>query len=149
MLRLRQFLRQDCRGVVTLLSEWSDLRAVLQLKKVPHYSTLCSAQDRLAIRTSFKKLPEALCDDAFAQGLADEPPEMAIDSTGFESRHSARAASCGAAGSAGTCGQRAGQSSRLACHTQSHLIAGAPAAIGPSQDSPQFPPVSHGRLCAL
>jgi Transposase DDE domain len=29
----------------------------------------------------------------------------------------------------------------LACHTQSHLVVGALATIGPSQDSPQFPPV--------
>jgi hypothetical protein len=56
---LKQFLRQDYRGVVALLSEWSDLRGVLQLKKVPHYCTLCYAQNRLAERSGFNRLLDA------------------------------------------------------------------------------------------
>lgn len=47
MLVLRQFLRTDYRGLTTLLAEWSDLRHVLGLRKVPHYSTLCYAARRL------------------------------------------------------------------------------------------------------
>ena len=47
LLVLRQFLRTDYRGVVTLVAEWSDLRRTLGLAKVPHYSTLAHAARRL------------------------------------------------------------------------------------------------------
>lgn len=47
LLVLKQFLRTDYRGLVTLLAEWSELRRALGLKKVPHYSTLCYAEQRL------------------------------------------------------------------------------------------------------
>ncbi len=51
LLVLRQFLRTDYRGLVTLVAEWQELRKVLRLQKVPHYSTLAYAARRL--------LPEA------------------------------------------------------------------------------------------
>ena len=47
ILVLRQFFRTDYRGIVQLLCDLSDLRAALELKKVPHYSTLCYAERRL------------------------------------------------------------------------------------------------------
>lgn len=47
LLVLKQFLRTDYRGLVTLLAEWGELRCTLGLKKVPHYSTLCYAEQRL------------------------------------------------------------------------------------------------------
>ncbi len=51
LLVLRQFLRTDYRGLVTLVAEWQELRKALGLQKVPHYSTLAYAARRL--------LPEA------------------------------------------------------------------------------------------
>ena len=47
VLVLRQFLHTDYRGISQLLSEWSDLREALGLTLVPHYSTLCYAEQRL------------------------------------------------------------------------------------------------------
>lgn len=47
ILTLRKFMDLDYRGIVQYLHEWSDLREVLGLKKVPHYSTLCYAEARL------------------------------------------------------------------------------------------------------
>ena len=47
VLTLKTFLKTDYRGVVQMLHDWSDLRRVLRLKKVPHYSTLCYAEQRL------------------------------------------------------------------------------------------------------
>ena len=47
MLVLKQFFKLDYRGLVEWLSQWSDLREVLQLERVPHYSTLCYAERRL------------------------------------------------------------------------------------------------------
>jgi hypothetical protein len=47
ILVLRQFFKTDYRGVVQLLEDFADLRRVLGLRKVPHYSTLCYAEKRL------------------------------------------------------------------------------------------------------
>ena len=47
LLVLRQFLRTDYRGVVALVAEWAELRRVLGLTKVPHYSTLAHASRRI------------------------------------------------------------------------------------------------------
>lgn len=47
ILVLRQFFRTDYRGVAQLLTDLSDIREALNLKKVPHYSTLCYAERRL------------------------------------------------------------------------------------------------------
>lgn len=47
ILVLRQFFKTDYRGICELLSELGELREVLALKKVPHYSTLCHAEKRL------------------------------------------------------------------------------------------------------
>ena len=47
MLVLRQFFKTDYRGIVQILQDLSDLPRVLRLKKIPHYSTLCYAEQRL------------------------------------------------------------------------------------------------------
>ena len=47
LLVLREFLKQDYRGLEQLLTDWSDLRRALGLKKVPDHSTLQKAEQRL------------------------------------------------------------------------------------------------------
>jgi hypothetical protein len=47
MLVLMVFFKTDHRGIVAILREWSDLREVLQLQKVPDHSSLYKAQQRL------------------------------------------------------------------------------------------------------
>jgi len=47
LLVLRHFFKTDYRGVVQLVHELSDLREVLGLEKVPHYSCLWYAEQRL------------------------------------------------------------------------------------------------------
>ena len=47
ILVLRQFFKVDYRGIVQLLQDPGELRDVLKLHKVPHYSTLCYAEGRL------------------------------------------------------------------------------------------------------
>jgi hypothetical protein len=81
-----------------------------------------------------------LCATTAAQdrGLITDTPTAAVDGTGLESRHTSRYFF-----------KRAGrkQSFRLwtkltvACDTQSHFFAGATVVAGPSNDSPQLPPV--------
>jgi len=47
MLVIRQFFGLDYRGTEQLLADWSDLRKVLALKRVPHWTTLQKADERL------------------------------------------------------------------------------------------------------
>jgi hypothetical protein len=47
LLVLREFLKQDYRGLEQLLADWSDLRQALGLAKVPDHSTLQKAAQRL------------------------------------------------------------------------------------------------------
>ena len=47
ILALKTFLKTDYRGVAAVLADFPELRADLGLAKVPHYSTLCYAEQRL------------------------------------------------------------------------------------------------------
>ena len=47
ILVLRQFFKTDYRGAIQVLREFAELRQTLQLKQMPHYSTLCYAERRL------------------------------------------------------------------------------------------------------
>lgn len=47
LLLLRQFFQTDYRGLVQLVSEFAELRRVLELKSVPHFTTLQKAEKRL------------------------------------------------------------------------------------------------------
>jgi hypothetical protein len=44
---LRQFFRVDYRGIAAILEDSSDLREVLGLRRVPHFSTLAYAEKRI------------------------------------------------------------------------------------------------------
>jgi len=52
ILAVRQFLKADYRGMTQFLSEWSDLRECLGLKKVPHYTCLQKAEARMLKKTT-------------------------------------------------------------------------------------------------
>jgi hypothetical protein len=47
ILVLKAFFKTDYRGIVDILRDFSDLREILELKSVPHYSTLAHAEKRL------------------------------------------------------------------------------------------------------
>ncbi len=55
ILVLRQFFQTDYRGIVSILKDSSDIRNVLSLKKLPHFTTLQKAQQRLLKKTSFSQ----------------------------------------------------------------------------------------------
>ena len=96
LLVLRQFLRTDHRGVVTLVAEWAELRRALGLSKVPHYSTLAHAS---RVRGSapnprrrrgwgdFRDAQAVVVRRARGCGLIDAAPVAAVDATGLETRH--------------------------------------------------------------
>jgi hypothetical protein len=47
LLALKTFFKTDYRGLAELLRDFPELRADLGLRQVPHYSTLCYAEQRL------------------------------------------------------------------------------------------------------
>jgi hypothetical protein len=47
ILALKTFLKTDYRGVVAFVADFPELQSDLELSKVPHYSTLCYAEQRL------------------------------------------------------------------------------------------------------
>lgn len=47
LLALKTFFKTDYRGVTQMLRDFAELPADLGLNKVPHYSTLCKAEQRL------------------------------------------------------------------------------------------------------
>lgn len=51
MLALRQFFKLDYRGTVERLREWKELRDAIELRRVPHFTTLIHAEKRLLKKT--------------------------------------------------------------------------------------------------
>ncbi len=85
---VKEFLRLDYRGIWVLLAEWSELRNVLGLKKVPHFTTLWAAGKRLLAKAKAQALQGGVLQRCRkAKLLGKRTPLAAIDSTGLESRH--------------------------------------------------------------
>lgn len=62
ILVLKAFFKTDYRGIIQFLKEFSGLKEALELKKIPHYSTLCYAEERLLKKglSSFFKKPSLI-----------------------------------------------------------------------------------------
>lgn len=54
VLALEQFFKTDDRGIIAYLADLSDLRSTLELKKLPHHTTLFHARRRLAKKGSLR-----------------------------------------------------------------------------------------------
>jgi len=54
VLVLRQFFNTDYRGIVELLQEHRQIKNALGLTKIPHFTTLQKAQQRMLKKTSFR-----------------------------------------------------------------------------------------------
>lgn len=131
---VKELLRKDYRGIHATLAEWSDLRQVLGLTKVPHFTTLCAAAKRLLAQPQAEAVLAAtlaLCRKA--KLLRRRTRRAAIDSTGLETRHVSSYFT-----------HRCGRHSRHAkhrypklsavCDTSNHLILGAVIDRGPKPD---------------
>ena len=85
---IKEFLQLDYRGTQILLMEWSDLRYVIGLTKVPHFTTLCAAAKRLLGKAKADATLDAVLDHCRqAKILSKSSKQAAIDSTGLETRH--------------------------------------------------------------
>lgn len=131
---VKEFLRVDYRGLQARLAEWSDLRAVLGLARVPHFTTLCAASRRLltkAMADALLAATLALCRKS--RLLPRRSKLAAIDSTGLESRHVSTYFTH-------RCGRHSGHTRHrypkvsAVCDTGNHLILGAVIDRGPKLD---------------
>ncbi len=134
---LLQFFKTDYRGLCQCLSEWAELRAVLGLSQVPHYSTLCYAHRRLLGDPQVSKLLQVIWQ--LAQRRTQRPTRRTgvVDATGLEARHVSRYF-------VWRTGYRRFRRRRwpkltLVGEAATHLVGGVVVTSGPSQDSPQFP----------
>lgn len=85
---LKEFFKTDYRGIVEILADSSDLQTVLELKEIPHYTTLQKAAHRLTQKKTLDKLMSGIIALAIGQKIMKRTVALsAIDSTGFESHH--------------------------------------------------------------
>jgi hypothetical protein len=131
---VKEFQNLDYRGIHVLLGEWSELREVLGLSKVPHFTTLCAASRRLLGKASGKRLLSSTLDQCRLVGLLKHRTKLAaIDSTGLETRHVS-------AYYTKRCGRHKGHVKRrypklsTVCDVANHLILGTVIDRGPKLD---------------
>lgn len=86
---LKEFEKKDYRGIAQLLKDWSQLRQVIGLKSVPHFTTLQKSSRRLLrlkhVRTMLARTVRDI------RGKRNKSvPYAAADSSGFDSHHTSR-----------------------------------------------------------
>lgn len=88
---LREFFTTDYRGIVGILEDSSELRAIVELKQVPHYTTIQKAGARLSRKSSMQQLMGGILKRATEGDLMGEEVSLAaLDGTGLESHHVSR-----------------------------------------------------------
>ena len=131
---IKEFLQLDYRGFHVLLMEWSDLRRALGLKKVPHFTTLCAAANRMLGKAKADAVLTAVLNHCRkARILARRSKQAAIDSTGLESRHVSAYFTQRCKRHKGHYKRRYPKLSAI-CDTSNHLILGLVIDRGPKPD---------------
>jgi len=87
-LALRKFYKTDYRGISVMLAEHSDLRTILGLERVPHFTTLQKASVRLLGLAGFRKVLRATLRRVL--GRRKIIPHAACDSSGLACGHASR-----------------------------------------------------------
>jgi Transposase DDE domain len=88
---LKEFLRLDYRGFVAHLADHDELTRWLDLKVVPHYTTIQKAAARLLRAAPARAMFDAVLQRALrAKVRKRRVPLAAVDGTGMESRHVSR-----------------------------------------------------------
>ena len=146
LLILKEFFTTDYRGIVEIVQDSSDLRKILDLGIVPHYTTLQKASREILRKKQVKKLlKETIC-LAEEEGILIKTSTLsAMDSTGMESGHTSRYFIKRRAKGETEQYQRTTYKRFpklvLACDTITHLITGALGMRGPSPDVVHFKPL--------
>ncbi len=85
---LKEFEKKDYRGIWQLLLDCSDLRDVIGLKTVPHFTTLQKASRRLLKQKHVRKLVDNTVRRIRRRG--ETVKYAAVDSSGFDAHHASR-----------------------------------------------------------
>jgi len=87
-LLLKAFHKVDYRGIEAILADSPALREAIDMKHVPHFTTLHKAEMRLLKLASAARLLEATITLAIrAKRMKRRVLWAAVDGTGFETRH--------------------------------------------------------------
>jgi len=85
---LKEFFKTDYRGIVEIIENSRDLKEILELTEVPHYTTLQKAAQRITKKDILDKLIKEILDIAVKTKIMKKNVDLsAIDGTGFESHH--------------------------------------------------------------
>jgi len=85
---LKEFFTTDYRGIEEILRDSSDLKKILELSEIPHYTTLQKAAHRLTKKDTLDKLIREILALAVQRKIMRKNIQLsAIDGTGFESHH--------------------------------------------------------------
>lgn len=91
LLILKQFFQEDYRGIVGLIDDFSDVKKVLEIEVMPHYTMLHKASKRLLSSKKVQKLLRKTIQAAQqVEILKTKSAISALDSTGMEAGHTSR-----------------------------------------------------------
>jgi len=144
---LKDFYNLTYRGTVGLLADCDSLCAAVDLKTVPHFTTLQKAADRLLVEKSFRRLMTTTVQRARSAKLVGNRVRLAaMDTSGFESRHTSRyyawrRKKVGKHGRKSAVSYRRYPKLGVVCDTASHFCLAARASQGPRPDFGDFRPL--------
>ncbi len=85
---LKEFFTTDYRGISAILEDSSDLKKVLELEEIPHFTTLQKAARKLLTKKKMQKLMASILTIATKNKLMRQNIHLAaLDGTGFETHH--------------------------------------------------------------
>jgi len=88
---LKSFFKTDYRGIVAILEDSQDLRDILELSYVPHFTTLQKSAKYILKKRNVRKLIETSVHIAQKKKVLKKSTHiLAIDSTGLEAGHTSR-----------------------------------------------------------
>jgi Transposase DDE domain len=144
---LKDFYNLTYRGTVGLLKDCDSLTAAIELQRVPHFTTLQKACDRLLPLASVRGLITATVERARKLKILGRRVHLAaMDTSGFESQHASRYYThrrkmTGKYGRKRRVVYRRYPKLGLVCETRSHFILAARASQGPQPDFGDFEPL--------
>jgi len=144
---LKDFYDLTYRGTVGLLADGDSLRAAIGLEKVPHFTTLQKAADRLLVKPTFRRLITATVERARKAKILSRSVRLAaMDTSGFEARHTSRyyawrRKKLGKHGRKCAVSYRRYPKLGVVCDTTSHFCLAAHASQGPQPDFGDFRPL--------
>ena len=144
---LKDFYNISYRSTVAMLRDCSDLREVIGLDMVPHFTSLQKAARRLLVAARFRRLIETTVQRARVYRIVRPRPKLtAVDTSGFEASHCSRyyakrRKTSGKHGRKRKVTFKRFPKMGILCDADSHFILAARASQGPFPDFGDFEPL--------